>query len=150
MTMRFREMEPRDVPGVFRVRTSTRENRVTLERLAELGITPESMARALEEETRGWVCEDAGEVVAFTMGDGATGEVLVLAVLPEAEGQGVGRRLLGLVQEWLFSKGHPELWLMETPDPALRAYGFYRKAGWVPTGEYRKGEQVLRLRRSGG
>jgi hypothetical protein len=36
---------------------------------------------------------------------------------------------------------------MENPDPAIRAYGFYRKLGWIPSGEFRHGKQVLKLRR---
>lgn len=31
------------------------------------------------------------------MGDGRTGEILVIAVLPEAEGKGIGRQLMALV-----------------------------------------------------
>jgi len=51
-----------------------------------------------------------------------------------------------LVQSWLFSLGHRELWLLENPDPAIRAYGFYRSLGWSATGELRDGQQILRLR----
>jgi GNAT superfamily N-acetyltransferase len=72
---------------------------------------------------------------------------LVIALLPEAENKGVGRRLMKLAQEWLFSKGHQELWLMENPEPSIRAYHFYRKLGWIATGEFKHGEQVLKLQK---
>jgi ribosomal protein S18 acetylase RimI-like enzyme len=145
--MEYREIRQEDIAAIFKVRASTRENRMTMEELSNLGITPESVSRALKRHTKGWVCEDAGKILGFTIGDGNSGEMLVIAVLPELEGKGIGRQLMELVQDWLFSKGHQELWLMENPDPAIRAYDFYRKLGWVPTGEFRHGEQVLKLRR---
>lgn len=138
-------MQQNDIAAVFKVRTATRENRLSMEELQNRGITPQSTAMIMNESAKGWVCEDDGEVLGFTMGDGRTGEVLVLAVLPAAEGKGVGRQLLQRVQNWLFSQGHQELWLMENPDPKIRAYGFYRYLGWVPTGEFRQNEQVLKL-----
>ena len=147
MCMQYREMRQEDIAAIFRVRTSTRENRMTMEELANLDITAESVSQALNIMTKGWVCEEAGKILGFTVGDGDIGEMLVVAVLPEAEGRGIGRQLMGLVQNWLFSNGHQELWLMENPEPTLRAYSFYRKLGWMPTGEYKHGEQVLKLRR---
>lgn len=146
--MNFREMTQGDINSVFKVRISTRENRVTMQRLEDLGITPESVLQSLQNNTRGWVCEEVDKILGFTLGDGSSGEMLVLAVLPEAEGLGIGRQLMNLVQEWLFSQGHHELWLLENPDPAIRAYHFYRSLGWVPTGEYRNEEQVLKLRKN--
>lgn len=55
----------------------------------------------------------------------------VIAVLPEFEEQGFGGRQLARVEEWLWSLGWEEIWLTTDPDPALRAYGFYRHHGWV-------------------
>jgi len=147
VAMRYREMKREDVEEVLRVRTLTRENTLTMNELADLGITPESTSRLLEEDVEGWVCEESGEILGFAMGDGRSGEVLVLAVLPEHEGRGIGRRLLSSVRDGLFSRGHSELWLLENPDPLIRAYGFYRSLGWIPTGEFRGEEQVLKLRR---
>lgn len=147
--MRFRQMGQKDVDEVLRVRTLTRENALTVDELAAMGITPESTRRILEGRARGWVSEEDGEIVGFSMGEAETGEVLVLAVLPEHEGRGIGRLLLELVQSWLFSLGHRELWLVANPDPSTRAYGFYRRLGWCPTGESRDDGQILRLRTSG-
>ncbi len=50
------------------------------------------------------------------------------------------------VQGWLFSKGHDKLWLMENPDPNIRAHGFYRRLGWEPTGTFKGGDHMLKLR----
>lgn len=72
---------------------------------------------------------DVSQVVGFCSGDAETGEVLVLAVLPEHEGQGVGRRLLGRWWASTGALGHRRVWLAASPDPAIRAHGFYRARG---------------------
>ncbi len=129
--VRFREIEPADVPGLFHVRARTRENAMTLEDLQRLGINPQSVAESLGRSTKGWVCCDSGRVVAFSMADRATGEFLVIAVLPEYEGNGVGGRLMAMAEEWLAASGCERAWLTTDLDTTLRACGFYRKRGWA-------------------
>jgi len=143
--MRYREMHEQDVTEIFAIRTSTRENCLTMEDLKGRGITPESVSYIMQNDAKGWVCDARGEISGFAMGNGLSGEMLVLAVRPKYEGKGIGRTLMHLVQDWLFSQGHHELWLLENPDPSLRCYGFYRQLGWVPTGEFRAGERVLKI-----
>ena len=63
--------------------------------------------------------------------------VVVVAVLPEYEGRGVGERLLSR------RCGRP--WLAANPDPAGRSHGFYRSKGWRPTGEPVHDDEVLVL-----
>jgi ribosomal protein S18 acetylase RimI-like enzyme len=145
MTLLYREIEAPDVPELFRIRTKTRENRVSMEWLARMGITPESVRRSIEDNVRGWVCEDSGKIAGFVMGDGNTGEMLVIALLPEYEGRGIGNELMTRVQDWLFTRGHAELWLTANPDPAVRAHGFYRKLGWRAVEGGREGEEVMKL-----
>lgn len=59
----------------------------------------------------------------------------MLALLPEAEGRGLGRRLLDQVVQALAGLGHRRLFLGTSPDPRVRSHGFYRHLGWQPTGE---------------
>ena len=132
--MRFREINEADLPGLFAVRVSTRENALSREQLARLGITEESVCEMIKRSHRGWVCEDGGRVVGFAMGNGQTGEMWVIAVLPEYERTGIGRRLLGLVEEWLWSLGWQEAWLTTDPDPGMRAHGFYLSQEWADAG----------------
>jgi GNAT superfamily N-acetyltransferase len=82
----------------------------------------------------GVVAECNDEVIGFCSGDVNTGEVLVLALLPEYEGHGLGKNILVLVADKLFSFGMDKLWLAASPNPEIRAHGFYRHLGWVPTG----------------
>ena len=67
----------------------------------------------------------------LSMADRATGEFLVIAVLPEYEGKGIGGRLMALAEEWLAASGCKRAWLTTDLDTTLRAYGFYRKRGWT-------------------
>ena len=93
----------------------------------------------------GMVAEDKGEVIAYCYGNTQTGEVLVLAVLPEYEERGVGKKLLFMVVEYLFSQGLTELWLAAGANSSIRAYGFYRHVGWSPTGTFDdNGDEILR------
>jgi ribosomal protein S18 acetylase RimI-like enzyme len=129
--VKFREINADDVPALFYVRPRTRENALTLEELQRLGINAQSVTESLGRSTKGWLCDDAGQVVAFSMADHATGEFLVIAVLPEYEGKGVGGKLMSLAEEWLAASGCRRAWLSTDLDTTLRAYGFYRKRGWT-------------------
>ncbi len=127
----FREIVVADTPSLFLVRTRTRENSYTLEQLHHLGITPESVAQKLAGSFKGWLCTVENRVVAFCMADAAAGELWVIAVLPDFEGRGIGGRLMGFAEQWLFASGCSRAWLTTDLDPALRAYGFYRHRGWT-------------------
>ncbi|MCU0940089.1 MAG: GNAT family N-acetyltransferase [Burkholderiaceae bacterium] len=129
--MQFREITGSDVPALFDLRPRTRENALTVEELRRLGITPQSVTASLAESTQGWLCAVADAVVGFAMADRATGEFLVIAVLPQYEGQGVGGRLMALAEDWLAASGCTRAWLTTDLDTTLRAYGFYRKRGWT-------------------
>jgi GNAT superfamily N-acetyltransferase len=131
MTLEFREITAADVPGLFPMRTRTRENAMTVDELARLGITVETVTESLKATTKGWLCDDDGKIVGFSMGDRATSEFLVIAVLPEYEFRGVGGRLMDCVEEWMWASGCTRAWLTTDLDTSLRAYGFYRHRGWT-------------------
>ena len=126
----FREIVERDIQDLFIVRTRTHQNCLTLGDLHELGITEESVKVRMQGTYKGWLCEVDGQMVGFAMGDRATGELWVIAVLPEYIGFGIGARLLALVEGWLAESGCTHLWLTTDIDPSLKAYGFYRAHGW--------------------
>ncbi len=125
----FREATVRDVPDLFRVRTSVTENLMTMGQLAQRGITTSSIAAALSSDARGWVAERQGTVVAFSLADRASGTILALFVLPAFGGQGMGTSLLDLALEWLWECGLDRAWL--TTAPGTRAARFYEARGWV-------------------
>lgn len=142
----YRAMTVDDIPAVLAVRFATVENAITLEELEQdYGITPATIAASMESDSRGWLCEEGDRVVGFAMGDRSNGEVQVVAVLPSHEGRGIGRTLLSQVTDWLCAKGHAEIWLGASPDPAVRATGFYRKLGWRRSGVMKGGDEILKL-----
>ncbi len=143
----IREATSLDVEATFVVRAATRENSISRERLAALGITPTSISEAMRGGSyRSWVCEADGEVVGFCNAEGSTGEVLVLAVLSGHEGMGIGTELLSCAVHFLRSVGNARIWLSASPLASLRSHGFYRARGWSPTGKvHANGDEELEL-----
>lgn len=128
--MNFRKIELNDVPALIVLRGQTRENAISPEELADLGITPARVVEYLQTTHQGWLCEADGKIVGFAIGDGSTGELWVIAVAPEFEGRGIGSRLLSLVETWLWAQGQASLWLWTDIDESRRAFSFYRRHGW--------------------
>lgn len=146
--MHFRPATPADAPACVTLRGLTRENAISVAQLAAMGITAESWADAVASgDLPGFVCiDDESAIAGYCFGERASGEVVVLALLPAYEGQGLGKRLLSLVVEALVQAGHRRLFLGCSPDPAVRSYSFYRRHGWTSTGRFDKnGDEELEL-----
>ena len=127
----FRQTIPTDARECVRLRGMTRENAISADRLASLGITQLSWSQDIESgKLSGWIGTDQDEMVGYCFGESTTGEIVVLALLPADEGKGVGRRLLALVTRHLRSVGHRTLFLRCAADPEVRSHGFYRHHGW--------------------
>jgi len=92
---------------------------MSIDELASIGVTPESIEIAINGSHKGWLFEEGGEVGGFAMGDSENAELTVMAMLPAHEGKGLGGKLLRHVESWLQSKGC-----------ARMAYGFYLSQGW--------------------
>ena len=138
-----------DVADMFTVRTSVRENHLTMEGLAERGVTPASVTAALsDDDWRTWVVEENGTICGFTMANSATGGVFALFVSPSIEGRGYGRALLAEAERWLFARGHEVIWLETDRDPSTRAHRLYQSAGWVPVGPAEHGDVRYEKRRA--
>jgi ribosomal protein S18 acetylase RimI-like enzyme len=129
----------------IQLRGLTRENAISEQRLRDLGITAESWGGDIRSgRLLGCVAKASGNLVGYCFGDTVTGEVVVLAVLPAHEGQGLGAGLLRWVVEHLRALGHTRLFLGCSNDRAVRSYGFYRHLGWKSTGECDPhGDEVL-------
>jgi len=145
MKIEFRDVKAQDFARCIEIRGMTRDNPVPAEILKEFGVTEEAWRPLIGDKSIvGVVAESKNEVIGFCSGDVNTGEVLVLALLPEYEGLDIGKRMLELVAKKLFALGIDKLWLAASPDPAIRAHGFYRYLGWVPTGVIdTNGDEVL-------
>jgi ribosomal protein S18 acetylase RimI-like enzyme len=139
----YRELLPSDLEAVFDVRVKTWHNANGAAEMLRLGITPEAVRELLRDSHRGWVAEEENRNVGFTMGNRRTGEMWVIAVLPEFENRGIGKCLLARVEEWLGSAGWAEIWLTTDPDEAFRAVGFYRRLGWRDW-KFENGDRFMR------
>lgn len=138
--MEIRTATEADIPTLFDIRTSVRENHQSLEELAPLGVTPQGIAEMLRTSSRAWVAEVDGQPVAFSMADAKEGTIFAMFVRPEYEGRGLGRALMREAEAWLFGKGWDEIWLLTGSDPKLRANGFYRHLGWQEAGLQEDGQ----------
>jgi GNAT superfamily N-acetyltransferase len=143
----YRPALPSDAKECIELRGKTRENAVSSVHLASLGITIESWGKSIQESrVSGHVSVDGGRIIGYCFGDKRTGEVLVLALLPEYEGRGIGRALLARVVADLRSIGFQRLFLGCSKDSAHRSYGFYRHLGWRPTGAFdAHADEILEL-----
>nr|WP_268248135.1 GNAT family N-acetyltransferase [Paludibacterium paludis] len=90
----------------------------------------------------GYICCVDGRMAGYCFGDSGSGEIVVLALLPEYEGQGTGKTLLGLMVEDFRQAGFTRLFL----GCAARSHGFCRHLGWKPTGHIDDlGDEILDL-----
>lgn len=149
MKASVRVAEAGDVGTLFDIRTSVRQNHQSIEDLERLGVTPSSVAAMLATDCRAWICEADGVPLGFSMANATECSVFALFVRLEAEGRGIGRTLLGMAEDWLFSKGIPEIWLATGADPALRAHALYRAHGWQRAAVLPDGQALYTKRRPG-
>ena len=91
-------------------------------------ITPQMYADFLEKDGRGWVALVDGEIGAFSYANRIDGSIWALFVDPRFEGQGLGKQLLSLATDWLFSLGFTRVTL--STGTHTRAAQFYTRRGW--------------------
>ncbi len=136
----LRQALPADIPALFKVRTSVRENYLSMEALAQLNITPETLPNLLAGAGRGWVVEFSRKIVAFAMANASEKTIFAVFVLPEHEGKGLGRWLMKEAEQWLLNQGCQAIWLLTDRNPQVRANGFYRYFGWQDDGVQANGQ----------
>ncbi|AFY40070.1 GCN5-related N-acetyltransferase [[Leptolyngbya] sp. PCC 7376] len=132
LTIRIAQKD--DVETLFEIRTSVTENYQSREEIAELGITPESVAEMLATDCCAWIVEIEGQPIGFSIASATEKTIFGLFVRPDFEGRGVGRTLMQTTENWFWSKGIDEIWLLTGNEPSFRAYGFYEHLNWIPVG----------------
>ncbi len=131
--MNLREARVEDIATLFAIRTSVLENHHSLETLAALGVTPETIAQMLNTTCKAWIAELEEQAVGFSMANAVDRMIFGLFVRPAYERRGIGRLLLQQAEAWLWSDPDTqEIWLLTNKNPQLRAYGFYQHLGWMP------------------
>lgn len=119
-----------DVDRLFTLRTSVVQNHLSVEQMADLGITPQVLADSIRTAPCAWIAEVDGQPAAFAMVDLAEGEVFAMFVLPTHENLGLGRQLMAIAEAALFEQ-HDTLYLITDGRDEVRANGFYQRLGWT-------------------
>ncbi|MBA0360537.1 GNAT family N-acetyltransferase [Stenotrophomonas maltophilia] len=147
MPISVRDAHPDDAAACIDLRGRTRENAFSAAQLAQLGITAQTWAEGISAgDFIGRVAWEAERMAGYCFADRDSGEVLVLALLPDYEGRGIGRQLLQEVVSLTRDAGHQRLFLACSADPRSRSHGFYRRLGWRPTGQIDDaGDEILEL-----
>lgn len=147
MQLEFRSAVPEDAGACIDLRGRTRQNAFSEDALAGLGITRATWAEGIRDGScPGHVCQSGDGLVGMAFADRDSGEVVVVAVLPEFESLGIGKQLLERTLQDLKAHGHTRSFLGCNSDPSSRSHGFYRRLGWCPTGEFDAlGDEVLAL-----
>lgn len=147
MTLTYRPAFPHDAQRCIEIRGLTRENAFSAADLEAIGITAPGWAEGIRTDaTPGFVCCQGDSIVGYCFADRNSGEILVLAVLPDWEGRGIGKALLQKTVDRLTADGKQRVFLGCSADPQTRSYGFYRSLGWIPTGESdTNGDDILEL-----
>ncbi|UEQ05356.1 GNAT family N-acetyltransferase [Halomonas profundus] len=144
MKVAYRMATPDDAAECIALRGKTRENAFSVEQLEELGITLESWKAGISDGSLpGYVGVSEGKIIGYCVGDSETGEIVVLALLPEYESKGVGKALLNKMIESFNSFGFERLFLGCSSDAKARSYGFYRHLGWRSTGLFDDAEDEI-------
>ncbi len=136
----IRRATEEDVETLFDIRTAVRENALSCEELAALGITLESVREMLRRNYAAWIVEVDGIAAGFAMADRTERAIFAVFVRPEFEGRGAGQRALCAAEDWLASRGVEEAWLSTGENANLRAHGFYNHLGWQATGHMPDGQ----------
>lgn len=143
----FRPATPDDASSCITMRGLTRENAFSEDALRALGITAATWSAGIRDGScPGYVACMDDRMIGYCFGDRDSGEIAVLALLPDYENRGIGKALLGLVVEDFRRRGFERLFLACASDPAVRSHGFYRHLGWMPTGRRDEaGDEILEL-----
>ncbi|MEM8640446.1 MAG: GNAT family N-acetyltransferase [Cyanobacteria bacterium P01_G01_bin.54] len=144
--MQIRIAQTADIETIFDIRTSVKENHQSREEIAELGITPDSVAQMLQTDCCAWIAELDGQPIGFAIANQTEQTIFGIFVLPQFEGRGAGRNLMAAAEAWLFAQGIEEIWLVTGNDPNLRAHGFYLRLGWLAAGVETAGDFAGEMR----
>jgi GNAT superfamily N-acetyltransferase len=137
--MEIREALITDIPQMSAVRLAVKENALSNPAL----VTEQDYVDYLSQRGKGWVCEEDGKLVGFAIGDLEKHNVWALFVLPEYEGQGIGRDLLIELLDWYYTETRETIWLSTAAD--TRAANFYRSFGFKENGKMPNGELKFEL-----
>jgi GNAT superfamily N-acetyltransferase len=124
LKLEFRQADAADIAAMSVIRLAVTENPLR----DPSRITHAMYVDYLERLGRSWVCEADGVIAGFACADKHNASVWALFVSPDREGLGIGRQLLAMLGDYLFSLGHAQIVLGTSV--GTRADAFYAAQGW--------------------
>ena len=137
----IREATVNDVAAMNHLRLQVRENVLS----DPSRVTTAMTADAISASGCGWVFEENGHILGFSIAMHEDPSIWALFVLPDHEGRGIGHALHEVAVNWLWAHGADRIWL--GTDPGTRAERFYRQRGWHEAGKHDNGEIHFELYR---
>jgi GNAT superfamily N-acetyltransferase len=137
----IREATVNDVGAMNHLRLQVRENVLS----DPSRVTTAMTADAISASGRGWVFEEDGHILGFSIALHEDPSIWALFVLPDHEGRGIGHALHEVAVNWLWSLGVDRIWL--GTESGTRAEQFYRQRGWRETGKHDNGDTRFELDR---
>ncbi len=126
-----------DIPNLMRIRLAVRENI-----LSNPARVPDSAYHPFIERGALWLCEqEGGDCLGFAAADLADGSIWALFIAPQAEGQGIGQRLMAQMIADLRRAGWQQARLSTQRES--RAAAFYQRNGWTAASVTEEGDQVF-------
>lgn len=135
----IREARYEDIETIQIIRNAVRENRLS----DPAKVKDSDVQDYIQNRGKGWVFEQDGHIAGFAIGDLQDANIWALFVLPEMEGNGIGKYLHNIMIQWMFDQGLKTIWLSTAP--GTRAELFYRKAGWKDIKRTEHGEIYFEL-----
>jgi GNAT superfamily N-acetyltransferase len=135
----LREARPADVAALNALRLRVKQNILS----RPLWLTEARTLTAISETGRGWVWEENGVILGFSVANAGERNIWALFVEPGYEGRGIGRRLLDRAVQWLWSLSTQNIWLSTERD--TRAERVYRAAGWQEVAQLENGDNRFEL-----
>ena len=137
----IRQAKLDDVAAMNHLRLQVRENVLSDPSRVTTAMTTD----AISVSGRGWVFEEDGHILGFSIALHEDPSIWALFVHPDHEGRGIGHALHELAVNWLWSRGADRIWL--GTDPGTRAERFYRERGWREAGKHNNGDIRFELDR---
>ncbi|WP_332879458.1 GNAT family N-acetyltransferase [Massilia sp. S19_KUP03_FR1] len=123
--LHYRRARSADIPAMSRIRLSVTEN--TLSDPSK--VTLQMYRDYLDARGRGWVCCSGRRIVGFAYASRDDASIWALFIQPGHEGRGIGRKLMGFAEAWLFGLGAPAITL--DTGRGTRAERFYAASSWL-------------------
>ena len=128
---KFRKKDIFQIPSLIRRAIVERDNKNYTKDQIESSASYYGAEKFLEDFSNKtvYVCVDDGKIVGT--GTLHKDEIMACFILPEYQGKGIGRELVGILENEAKLKGLLNVWLVAV----LSAVGFYEGLGYVKIGE---------------